>query len=89
MHLVERFVPDADFDLWLTAADRVVLPYRRSWSSGVLARAQALRTPAVVAAQGGLAEQAGKDDVVVRDDDELFEALRGAPARPATEGLPR
>jgi glycosyltransferase involved in cell wall biosynthesis len=89
VQLVERFVPNADFDQWLTAADRVVLPYRRSWSSGVLARAQALGTPAVVTAEGGLAEQAGKDDVVVRDDDELFEALRAVPARPAPEGLPR
>jgi glycosyltransferase involved in cell wall biosynthesis len=83
VRLVEGFVADDGFDLWLAAADRVVLPYRRSWSSGVLARAQALGTPAVVTAEGGLAEQAGKDDVVVRDDDELIEALRraAAPAR--------
>jgi glycosyltransferase involved in cell wall biosynthesis len=83
VRLVEDFVSDDGFDLWLVAADRVVLPYRRSWSSGVLARAQALGTRAVVTAEGGLAEQAGKDDVVVRDDDELIEALRRAavPAR--------
>jgi len=88
LHLVEGFVADADFDLWLAAADRVVLPYRRSWSSGVLARAQALGTPAIVTAVGGLGEQAGKDDVVVRDDDELFEALRNAGVG-APEGLRR
>ena len=88
MHLVEGFVADADFDLWLVGADRVVLPYRRSWSSGVLARAQALGTPAIVTAEGGLGEQAGKDDVVVRDDDELFEALRNAGVG-APEGLRR
>ncbi len=80
VQFVERFVADEEFDLWLVAADRVVLPYRRSWSSGVMARARALGTPAIVAAEGGLAEQAGKDDVVVRDEGELREALRRAVA---------
>jgi glycosyltransferase involved in cell wall biosynthesis/multidrug transporter EmrE-like cation transporter len=78
--LVERFVDDEEFDRWVAAADWVVLPYRRSWSSGVLARAQALGTPAIVAAVGGLAEQAGADDVVVADDDGLGRALSRAAA---------
>jgi glycosyltransferase involved in cell wall biosynthesis len=73
--LVEGFVSDREYDLWVAAADRVVLPYRRSWSSGVLARAQALGTPAIVAAAGGLAEQAGPADVVVRDDRDLARAM--------------
>lgn len=76
VRLVERFVSDEEFDLWVQAADRVVLPYRRSWSSGVLARAQALGTPAVVTAVGGLPEQAGEQDIVVGDDEELARALR-------------
>jgi glycosyltransferase involved in cell wall biosynthesis len=80
VRFVERFVADEEFDQWLLAADRIVLPYRRSWSSGVLARAKVLGTPAIVAAEGGLNEQAGKDDVVVRDDGELIEALRRAVA---------
>lgn len=74
--LVERFVDDAEFDLWIDAADWVVLPYRRSWSSGVLARAHALGRPSIVTAEGGLAEQTGPDDVVVHDDDELAAAMR-------------
>lgn len=74
-HLVEEFVDDRAFDAWVAAADAVVLPYRRSWSSGVLARAQALGTPAIVADAGGLAEQAGDADEVVRTDDELAGAL--------------
>jgi glycosyltransferase involved in cell wall biosynthesis len=77
---VERFLSDEEFDLWLAAADWLVLPYRRSWSSGVLARAQALGTPAIVAAVGGLPEQAGPKDVVVRDDEELARAFRAAVA---------
>src|SRR5206468_4239631 len=40
--LVRGFVDDAEFDRWICAADVVVLPYRRSFSSGVLARAHAL-----------------------------------------------
>jgi glycosyltransferase involved in cell wall biosynthesis len=81
--LAERFVDDAEFDLWIDAADWVVLPYRRSWSSGVLARAHALGRPSIVTAEGGLAEQAGPDDVVVHDDDELAAALRARVAAAA------
>ncbi len=78
--LVRRFLPDEEFDLWVLAADRVVLPYRRSWSSGVLARAHALGTPAIVSGAGGLAEQAGPGDTVVRSHRELEAALRGLSA---------
>ncbi|HVM11368.1 MAG TPA: glycosyltransferase [Actinomycetota bacterium] len=75
VELVERFVADEEFDAWVAAADAVILPYRRSWSSGVLARAQAIGTPAIVADVGGLGEQAGPSDVVVRSDAELAEAM--------------
>jgi glycosyltransferase involved in cell wall biosynthesis len=75
VELVERFVDDAEFDAWIAAADALLLPYRRSWSSGVLARAHALGTPAVVMAVGGIAEQASSHDVVVADDHELEKAL--------------
>lgn len=75
--MIERYVSDEEFDLWMSAADRVVLPYRRAWSSGALARAQQLGTPAFVANVGGLAEQAGGADVVFDSD----EALRDLFAR--------
>jgi glycosyltransferase involved in cell wall biosynthesis len=79
VHLVERFVDDLEFDRWVAAADWVVLPYRRSWSSGVLARAHALGTPAILPAIGGLAEQAGPGDEVVEDDDQaIVRAVREA-----------
>lgn len=79
---VERYVTDEDFDAWMSAADRVVLPYRRAWSSGALARAQRLGTPAIVANVGGLAEQAGADDVVFDSDDALARIL-ARPVAPA------
>jgi glycosyltransferase involved in cell wall biosynthesis len=78
--LIEDYLSDEEFDAWIAAADRVVLPYRRSWSSGALARCQALGTPAIVTAVGGLAEQAGPRDLVVGNDDELAEALSRSPA---------
>jgi glycosyltransferase involved in cell wall biosynthesis len=68
---LDGFVSNDDFDAWIAAADLIVLPYRRSWSSGALARAQLLGTPAAVAAVGGLPEQAGPRDVVFHSDDEL------------------
>lgn len=80
--LVEGFAGDEEFDRWVAAADRVLLPYARAWSSGLLARAQALGTPAIVAAVGGLAQQAGPADVVVAGDDELEWAMREAARAP-------
>lgn len=87
--LIERYQSDEDFDAWVRAADRLVLPYRRAWSSGALARAASLGTPAIVSAVGGLVEQAGPQDEVVRSDDELrmaFERIRGSRARAAKAG---
>jgi glycosyltransferase involved in cell wall biosynthesis len=76
VEVVERYLDERELNLWTAAADAVVLPYRRSWSSGALARAQALGTPAIVSAVGGLPEQASEHDVVVADDEELADALR-------------
>jgi glycosyltransferase involved in cell wall biosynthesis len=69
--LVERYLADEEFDAWIAAADVFVLPYRRAWSSGALARAQALGTPAFVSSVGGLAEQASGADRVFATDEEL------------------
>jgi glycosyltransferase involved in cell wall biosynthesis len=80
--LVERFAPEDEFDAWIAAADALVLPYRRSWSSGALARAQTLGVPSIVTSVGGLAEQASARDVVVEDD----RGLRAAVARLVATG---
>jgi glycosyltransferase involved in cell wall biosynthesis len=74
--LVEGFQKDEDFDRWIIAADRLLLPYRRAWSSGALARAKVLGTPAIVSAVGGLVEQAGTHDAVFDSDDGLVRLLR-------------
>jgi glycosyltransferase involved in cell wall biosynthesis len=73
---IERYASDEEFDAWVSAADVLVLPYRRAWSSGALARAQRIGTPAFVSDTGGLAEQAGDDDRVFGTDDELAELMR-------------
>jgi glycosyltransferase involved in cell wall biosynthesis len=88
------YVSDEHFDLWIAAADRVVLPYRHIWSSSVVERAVVLGTPAIVTAVGGLGHQAGEQGVVVEDDDELAQAMAdaaGATLRPAvrTDALGR
>jgi hypothetical protein len=69
--LDERYLADEEFDTWIAAADVFVLPYRRAWSSGALARAQALGTPAFVSSVGGLAEQSSGADRVFETDEEL------------------
>jgi glycosyltransferase involved in cell wall biosynthesis len=74
--LVDDYVSDEDFDTWILAADRLILPYTRAFSSGALARAQRLGTRAIVADVGGLAEQAGPTDVVFADDAQLVDLLR-------------
>jgi glycosyltransferase involved in cell wall biosynthesis len=75
--LVERFLDPEEFDAWIAAADAVVLAYRRSWSSGALARAQAIGTPTIVTAVGGLPEQASERDVIVESDADLARAIQG------------
>lgn len=78
VELVDRYLEEDELDTWVAAADAVVLPYRRSWSSGALARAQALGVPAIVTSVGGLAEQAGEGDVVVSDEAGLARAMAAA-----------
>jgi glycosyltransferase involved in cell wall biosynthesis len=88
VELVERFLEEEELDTWVAAADAVVLPYRRSWSSGALARAQALGVPAIVTSVGGLAEQAAEGDVVVSDEAGLSRAMAAAASdRARTVGL--
>jgi beta-1,4-mannosyltransferase len=85
VELRERYLEDDQFDTWIAAADTVVLPYRRSWSSGALARAQALGVTVIVTDVGGLGEQAGPTDVVARDDDGLRAAIAEVLAGRASE----
>ncbi|NNE96066.1 MAG: glycosyltransferase family 4 protein [Acidimicrobiales bacterium] len=77
VHLHRRFVGDSEFDLWLQAADTVVLPYREIWSSGVVERANLFGTPIIAAAVGGLADQ-GEGIALVANDAELLSAMAAA-----------
>ena len=47
VELHNRYVSDDQFDLWLLAADAVVLPYREIWSSGVVERARLFGKPVI------------------------------------------
>lgn len=76
VHLHERFVTDEEFDLWIRAADALVLPYRTATSSGVAARARLLGTPIIGRAVGGIAAQLGPGDVRFHTDEELVQAIR-------------
>lgn len=71
----EQWLEDDAFDLWLLAADALLAPYRHAASSGVVARARLVGTKVVAAATGGLPEQLGSTDELVRDDAELEATL--------------
>jgi len=57
--LVNRYVDDAEVAMHFAAADAVVLPYRRSSSSGPLHIAMSNGLPVVVSSVGGLVEAVG------------------------------
>ncbi len=76
VHLHEGYVGDETFDLWLVAADALVLPYRVIWSSGVVERAHLYDRPVIASRVGGLADQATVGTLLVDDDDELLAAMR-------------
>jgi glycosyltransferase involved in cell wall biosynthesis len=83
--LLKGYASDQDFDAWIAAADRLVVPYRVSWSSGALARARAIGTRAIVSDAGGLPEQAGDGDTVFHSDSELAALLREPNAAAAAD----
>ncbi len=74
--LREQYVSDAEFDIWIVAADALVLPYRLIWSSSVCERAALYHRPVVASRIGGLADQAGGTTLLVDDDRELAAVMR-------------
>ena len=74
--LHEEYVSDAEFDVWLVAADVLVLPYRLIWSSGVCERAALYDRPVIASRTGGLADQVTTNATLVEDDAELAAAMR-------------
>lgn len=59
IEVIDRYVTDAEVADYFAAADAVVLPYRRSSSSGPLHIAMSSGLPVVVTQVGGLVEAAG------------------------------
>jgi glycosyltransferase involved in cell wall biosynthesis len=60
VRFVSRFVPDSEVPAYFRRADLVVLPYRETEQSGVLATALAFARPLVVSAVGGFTEVAAE-----------------------------
>jgi glycosyltransferase involved in cell wall biosynthesis len=80
-HLHDGYVSDELFDVWILAADTVVLPYRHIWSSSVLERAALYDREIIATRVGGLAAQAPDGTVLVDSDDELAQAMADSLAR--------
>lgn len=79
---VNRYVPDEEVDAAFRAADVVVLPYRRSSTSGPLMVAMSYGLPVVVTSVGGLPEavEGYSGGVLVEPDtiDRLVDGIRKA-----------
>jgi glycosyltransferase involved in cell wall biosynthesis len=84
--LHDGYLSDEAFDIWLVAADTIVLPYRFIWSSGVMERARLYGRPVIATRVGGLADQAPAGTVLVDDDDALGAAMRAALGEGDSEG---
>ena len=86
--LHDEYVSDAEFDVWIVAADALVLPYRLIWSSGVCERAALYHRPVIASRTGGLADQVTADAVLVDDDDQLADAMRSLVGLVRAPGVP-
>ncbi len=73
--ILEGYLSDELFDLWLAAADYIVVPYHEIWSSGVAARARLLGRPLIATRAGGLAEQLVPGSFLFEDEEELVKIL--------------
>ena len=69
--LADSFIPDAEVNLYFSAADVVVLPYRSATQSGIVSIAQHYEVPCIVTDVGGLPDMVthGKTGLVVPPDD--------------------
>ena len=78
VHLHDGYVSDELFDVWVVAADTLVLPYRFIWSSGVMERAELYERPVIATRVGGLHGQAGPNVTLVDDEHALAAAIRAS-----------
>lgn len=71
VHLIEKYVSDEEFDMWIGASDVIIIPYREIWSSGVLGRAKLFKKPVIASNVGGLQDQLSEADLLFSNDEEL------------------
>ena len=71
-----KYIPDKVFDALILGADYLLLPYRKIWSSSVVARAKLFETPVIATNVGGLEEQLEPGDYLVSSDEELKVVLQ-------------
>jgi len=71
VEIIDRYVPDHDMSSYFTAADLVVLPYRETITSGVIATAYGYKKPVLATNVGGFFEviQDGYTGKLVAPDD--------------------
>lgn len=82
IRIVNKFLSDEEFDIWVKAADALVLPYREIWSSGVGARAKLLGCPVIASDLPTLREQlVGQEHYLFSDADVLSEILSNLPKK--------
>jgi glycosyltransferase involved in cell wall biosynthesis len=86
VYCVPRYVPVGEVGTYLASADLVVLPYTKTYQSGVLMSAYAAGRPVVVTEKGGLPEMVREEKtglvVPPRDPDALARAIEELLERP-------
>lgn len=82
IQIVNKFLTDEEFDVWVKAADALVLPYREIWSSGVGARAKLLGCPVIASDLPTLREQLEhQEHYLFKDVNTLSEILLNLPIK--------
>lgn len=56
MEIIDRYIPDDEMTRYFSWADLVVLPYRKSITSGIIATAYGFRKPVLATNVGGFHE---------------------------------
>lgn len=82
INIVHKFLSDEEFDIWIRAADALILPYREIWSSGVGARAKLLDCPVIASNLPTLVEQLAEQvHYIFNDEQDLSEILLTLPKK--------
>lgn len=74
--IVEQFIDDEEFDIWIQSSDFVVVPYREIWTSGVVGRAKLFDKTVIAANVGSLEEQLESYDYMFNHDEEMSAIMK-------------